>query len=188
MSFGEEWRSAARSGDSATAVGWTDNRPSHETPARETRPPHQPGARDHRPPHEAPVRPTTSVSHGGRSEAPSRTRRRAKLAVRRIDPWSVLKFSLVFSIVLCIVLVVAVAILYFLLSSMGVFESINATIGSFQVKSRPLFTARGVIGVSLLIGLADIFLLTAVATLSAFAYNLCADLVGGIEVILAEHE
>ncbi len=119
--------------------------------------------------------------------------RRAKLAVRRVDPWSVLKFSVLLSIVLCVVFVVAVSVIYLLLSGMGVFDSINATIHSFTATSAdpspaPIFTARGVIGVALVIGLADIVLLTALATLGAFAYNLCADLVGGIEVTLAEHE
>jgi hypothetical protein len=164
MSYGDEWRSAGRSRDSTAAVGWTDENPSQRQSHGVTTAPSSP------------------------TPPPARSRRRAKLQVRRVDPWSVMKFSLVFSIVLCVVLIVAVAFLYFLLSSMGVFDSINSTIGSFQVKSKPLFTAKGVIGVTTLIGIADIFLLTAVATLGAFAYNLCADLVGGIEVTLAEHE
>ncbi|MDP9221081.1 MAG: DUF3566 domain-containing protein [Actinomycetota bacterium] len=167
MSYGDEWRSAGRTRDSTTAVGWTDDRPGQRPPPGMTQ------AVQH---HSQPV--TRSGS----------SRRRAKLQVRRVDPWSVMKFSLVFSIVLCVVLVVAVAILYFLLSGMGVFDSVNATIGTFQVQTKPIFTAKGVIGVTTLVGLADIFLLTAIATLGAFAYNLCADLVGGIEVTLAEHE
>lgn len=122
--------------------------------------------------------------------AAARGPRRAKLQVRRVDPWSVLKFSLVLSVVLCIVLVVAVAILYLLLSGMGVFDSINKTVSSFREagSDQPLFTASGVIGIALVIGLADVVLFTAMATLGAFAYNLCADLVGGIEVTLSENE
>lgn len=167
MTYGDDWRSAGRSGDSATAVGWTGSAPPRQPPVAAT---------------------TTTPRETSAPVAAARTRRRAKLQVRRVDPWSVLKFSLVFSVVLCVVLIVAVSLLYAMLSSMGVFDSINATIGSFQVKSKPLFTAKGVIGVTVLVGLADVFLLTAAATLGAFAYNLCADLVGGIEVTLAEHE
>ena len=119
--------------------------------------------------------------------------RRAKLAVRRVDPWSVLKFSLVLSIVLGVVLVVAVSVIYLLLSGMGVFDSINSTVHSFTASATdpnpaPIFTAKGVIGVALVIGLADVVLFTALATLGAFAYNLCADLVGGIEVTLGERD
>jgi hypothetical protein len=172
MSYGDEWRNASRTVDSPTAVGWVDKDPDRQQP---------------------PAGVTTAPPRETVPPAPSRTRRRAKLLVRRVDPWSVMKFSLVFSIVLCVVLVVAVAILYFLLSGMGVFDSINSTVRSFtasatDAKPAPLFTAKGVIGISVLVGLADIFLLTAVATLAAFAYNLCADLVGGIEVTLTEHE
>ena len=97
---------------------------------------------------------------------------------------------MVMSVVLCLVLVVAVAVLYLLLSGMGVFDSINETVASFREgdADKPLFTAGSVIGIALVIGLADIVLFTALATLGAFAYNLCADLVGGIDVTLSEHE
>lgn len=136
---------------------------------------------------------TALGSRPATTSAAPRGPRRAKLAVRRVDPWSVLKFSLVLSIVLCVVLVVAVSVIYLLLSGMGVFDSINTTVHSFTSTTAnahpgPIFTARGVIGVALVIGLADIVLFTALATLGAFAYNLCADLVGGIEVTLAERD
>src|SRR5689334_3489149 len=51
--------------------------------------------------------------------------RRARLTVRRVDPWSVLKFSFVFSVAILIVWIVAVGILYGMLNSMGLFDKIN---------------------------------------------------------------
>ena len=39
-----------------------------------------------------------------------------------------------------------------------------------------------------LLGLVNVVLFTALATLSAFIYNVCSDLVGGIELTLAEKE
>ena len=165
-----DWRTAALSGQPTAAVSYGERRTAPRTY----------GSGD------GTVRQSTG------SVPPPRGPRRARLQVRRIDPWSVLKFSLVLSVVLCIVMVVAVAVLYLLLSNMGVFQSINETVSSFSPSSDPdagpLFTARSVIGVALVIGLADIVLFTALATLAAFAYNLCADLVGGIEVTLSEHE
>ncbi|MDQ6875263.1 MAG: DUF3566 domain-containing protein [Actinomycetota bacterium] len=137
---------------------------------------------------------TAVGSRPGTTSPPPATRgpRRAKLAVRRVDPWSVMKFSAVLSVVLAVVLVVAAALLYLLLAQMGVFDSVNTTVHSFTGASgsapHSIFTAKNVIGVAAVIGLIDIVLFTALATLGAFAYNLCADLVGGIEVTLAEHE
>ncbi len=43
-----------------------------------------------------------------------------------------------------------------------------------------------VMGLTLVIAAADVVLLTALATLSAFMYNLAAALLGGLEVTLAE--
>lgn len=123
--------------------------------------------------------------------------RRARLVVRRVDPWSVLKFSLLFSICLLVVFVVAVAALYFALDSLGVFESLNKFIrsvtqagpednptGGFDVT----FSAGRIIGGAAVIGAINVVIITAISTLGAFLYNLCSDIVGGIEVTLAERD
>lgn len=123
--------------------------------------------------------------------------RRARLVLRRVDPWSVLKFSLLFSICLLIVFVVAVAALYFALDSLGVFDSVNefvrditqagteeAPTGGFDVT----FSAGKVIGGAAVIGAINVVIITAISTLAAFLYNLCSDIVGGIEVTLAERD
>jgi hypothetical protein len=85
-------------------------------------------------------------------------------------------------------------VLYLALDAMGVFDAVNSSLtdlvsagggggaGGFRI------TAKGVIGTSALIGLVNVVLFTALATLGAFIYNVCADLVGGIEVTLAERD
>jgi hypothetical protein len=45
-----------------------------------------------------------------------------------------------------------------------------------------------VLGFTLLVSIIDVILLTAIATLAAFLYNMAAALLGGIEVTLAEDE
>lgn len=120
--------------------------------------------------------------------------RRARLAVRRVNPWSVLRFTLVYSIALLVILVVAVAALYAVLVTLGVFDSLDAMIGDLTDAGgaggglRSVFSAPRVIGGAALIGLANVVLVTALATLGAVLYNLCADLAGGIEVTFAERE
>lgn len=130
------------------------------------------------------------------SAAASRGPRRARLAIKRIDPWSVMKFSFAVSLVLFLVVIVATSVLYLALNAMGVFDSINSSLGDIVNSgggatggaSSFKITAGGVIGTSALIGAVNVVLFTALATLAAFIYNVCSDLVGGIEVTLAERD
>ncbi|PZF89084.1 DUF3566 domain-containing protein, partial [Micromonospora endophytica] len=128
------------------------------------------------------------------SSAASRGPRRARLNLKRIDPWSVMKFAFAVSVVLFIVIVVATSVLYLALDAMGVFASVNDSLGDLvnagggQGTSGFQITAKGVIFSSALIGLVNVVLFTALATLGAFVYNVCADLVGGIELTLAERD
>jgi hypothetical protein len=88
---------------------------------------------------------------------------------------------------------VAIGVLYGVLNGLGVFDSLNDLIG--QVGSATggegggeVITAGVVFGGAAVIGLINIVLLTALCTISAMIYNLCSDLVGGLEVTLAERD
>ncbi|GIJ47159.1 hypothetical protein Val02_40450 [Virgisporangium aliadipatigenens] len=128
------------------------------------------------------------------SSAAGRGPRRARLHIKRIDPWSTMKFSFAVSLVLFFVAVVATSVLYLALDAMGVFDQVNQAlaemIGSTGGNADNSFriTAKGVVGGSALIGAVNVVLFTALATLGAFIYNVCADLVGGIELTLAEKD
>jgi hypothetical protein len=117
--------------------------------------------------------------------------RRARLTVRRIDPWSTLKFSFVYGLAGMIVLLVAVVVLYGVVDAMGVIDSLrsfladvsnNSTGGGFAV----WLSFGRVMLVAAVIGLFNVILFTAFATLTAFIYNVCTDIVGGVEVTLSE--
>jgi len=129
-----------------------------------------------------------------RPAATPRGPRRARLNVKRIDPWSVMKFSFAVSLVLFVVVIVAASVLYLALDAMGVFTSINSTIaelvdaGGGETGDTFRITARGVIGTAAVLGALNVLLFTSLATLGAFIYNVCADLVGGVEVTLAERD
>jgi Transmembrane domain of unknown function (DUF3566) len=125
--------------------------------------------------------------------AAARGPRRARLTIKRLDPWSVMKFSFFVSLVLFVVLMVATAVLYLALDAMGVFNSINDSLAEMVnagSSSGDTFrvTAKGVLGTAALIGAVNVVLFTALATLAAFIYNVCADLVGGIELTLSERD
>lgn len=121
--------------------------------------------------------------------AAQRGPRRARLYVKRVDPWSVMKFAFALSFVLFFVLIVATAVLYLALDSMHVFTSVNKAIADLVPGNKDVkITAGVVIGSAGAIGLVMVVLCTALSTLAAFIYNVCADLVGGIEVTLSEKE
>ncbi|MGO9507123.1 MAG: DUF3566 domain-containing protein, partial [Mycobacterium sp.] len=54
---------------------------------------------------------------------------RASMQIRRIDPWSTLKVSLMLSVALFFVWMIAVAFLYLVLGGMGVWAKLNSNVG-----------------------------------------------------------
>lgn len=119
--------------------------------------------------------------------------RRADLVVARFEPWSVMKFSFLISLVAWVILFVAVAVLYFALSALGVFDSVQRTLesvtsssGSSGVSLSKWFSASRILGYTMLIGAVNIVLITALSTVGAMIYNLVTHLGGGIEVTLRE--
>jgi hypothetical protein len=113
--------------------------------------------------------------------------RRAKLAVKRLDPWSVFVTSLVLSLLLGIVTIVAAFVLYAVLAGLGVPASINHNIGTITDSSN-LVTRGKFVGIGALIAGANVVLLTALATIGSMLYNLVATFTGGVELTLAERE
>ncbi len=133
-----------------------------------------------------------SAGESAKKPAPRRTRR-AQLRLVQVDAWSVMKTAFLLSIALGIVLVVAVAIIWGVLGAAGVWESINSIVqqavgnasgAPFDIREYA-GTSR-VLGFTMIVAVIDVVLITAIATLGAFLYNLSAALLGGIEVTLAE--
>jgi Transmembrane domain of unknown function (DUF3566) len=122
--------------------------------------------------------------------------RKARLRVARVDPWSVMKVSFVLSIALGIVSLVGTAVVWEVLSSLGVFSSLDKTVGDltsggsgsngFDLSS--VLSFGKVEGYMLIVALVDVVLVTALATLGAYLYNLSSGFVGGLEVTLAEDQ
>jgi hypothetical protein len=146
--------------------------------------------RAQRPSRPAPAPQSTAAPTPRKSS--SRRTRRAQLRLVQVDAWSVMKTSFLLSIALGIVLVVAVAIIWSVLGAAGVWDSINSIVQQavggegepFDIKEY-LATSR-ILGFTMIVAVLDVILITAIATLGAFLYNLSAALLGGIEVTLAE--
>ena len=127
---------------------------------------------------------------------PGRQPRRARLRLTRIDPWSVMKTSFLLSVAFGVVTFVAVFMVWSVLGAAGVWDSVNYAVASIVEgdSGNSTFDVTDYVGMSrvlgftLLVSVLDVILLTALATLTAFLYNLSAALLGGIEVTLAEDE
>lgn len=116
--------------------------------------------------------------------------RKVRLTVSRVDPWSVMKLAFLLSVAIGISLVVAAGMLWSILDGMGVFADLSDVIG--QILGDPAFSLEDYVGFSQVLSLAtvvavvDVVLLTAIATLGSFLYNLSSALVGGLHVTLSD--
>ena len=119
--------------------------------------------------------------------------RRARLRLVQVEPWSVMKTAFLLSVAIGIVTVVAVGIVWGVLGAAGLWDSVNSIVqdsigdssgAPFEIQ-KYLGTSR-VLGFTMIVAVADVVLITAIATLGAFLYNLAAGLLGGIEVTFAE--
>lgn len=137
----------------------------------------------------------TAESRDARVQLSARRSRgpgRASMQIRRIDPWSTLKVSLLLSVALFFVWMITVAFLYLVLGGMGVWAKLNSNVGDLlnnaSGSSAELVSSGTIFGGAFLIGLVNVVLMTALATIGAFVYNLITDLIGGIEVTLADRD
>ena len=131
-----------------------------------------------------------SVASPGRRPRRERTPRRARLQIRHFNVWTVFKFSVVLAVALFFVWLIIVAVLYGTLDHLQAIDHINKTVRTIENDSstKDAVTPKIVFTSAFLIGLLDIVLFIALTTIGAVVYNLCADLVGGIEVTLAERD
>jgi len=160
-------------------------------PPEELLPPEQRGRtpRSERPKRERDQGETAALN----GPTPGRPIRRARLRLVQVEPWSVMKTAFLLSVAIGIVTVVAVGIVWGVLGAAGLWESVNSIVedsigdnsGEPFAIEKYLGTSR-VLGFTMIVAVADVILITAIATLGAFLYNLAASLVGGIEVTFAE--
>jgi hypothetical protein len=112
--------------------------------------------------------------------------RRARLILRRLDPWSVLKFSVMFYFCLMLISLLVFAAIWFVLVNMGVFEEVTKFAGNFNLEV--VFPAGTVFRWYVFLGLLGVVVWSVVTVLLTLLFNLVNDVTGGIEVVLAERE
>ncbi|MCR2052532.1 DUF3566 domain-containing protein [Actinomyces bowdenii] len=119
--------------------------------------------------------------------------RRVRLALTRVDPWSVMKAAFLLSFAAGIMMIVATAFVWFMLDAMHVFSNIEGLVGKVAGEESNAFKALvaylalpQAIAMATIIAVVNIVLMTALTTIGAFLYNITATLVGGIHLTLAD--
>jgi hypothetical protein len=120
--------------------------------------------------------------------------RRTRVVIRRLGPWSVLKFSLFFYFCVWLIVFLALVIIYMLMSAVGAIDSLEKLLGYLFATGEqstrgptPIEVNEGVVGlVTFFAGSILTLVWSLINVLVAFLYNLISDVVGGVEVTLAE--
>lgn len=110
---------------------------------------------------------------------------RRRLTVKRIDPWSVLKFGFVANLVLLVIFMMLMGVVWFIIDRLQIVDQvcgIATDIGFTQcgINAPNLFQSL------LLLGLLWVVIQSAVYVFLAFLYNLIADLVGGLGMTIID--
>lgn len=118
--------------------------------------------------------------------------KRVRLAVSRVDPWSVMKLSFLLSIAIGIMIVVASVVFWLVLDGLHVFTNLNDMIVTIlgsdtqQADLLQYVELQRFVSLATIIAVVDVVLLTALSTICAFLYNVVAALVGGIHLTLTD--
>jgi hypothetical protein len=113
--------------------------------------------------------------------------KQVRLKLVYVDFWSALKLSFLIAVVLGIVLVVVVFLVWTVIASTGIFDSVSqlfqdvAGEGSdFRLDS--IIGLPQVMGFSIIVALLNVVVLTALGAIAALLYNLSVRITGGLLV------
>lgn len=146
------------------------------------------------PPPQAPSQPEVPVAVPmSQRERRRRVRleaRRVRRIVRHIEPWSVLKISVIFYICLWMIFLLAGVLLWSFAESSGTLESVEELIESlFSLEEENEFFSGGTIFRNYAIGTAILSIAgVAFNVLLCVLYNLISDLTGGMRITVIEEE
>jgi len=111
---------------------------------------------------------------------------RVRRVVRKIDPWSVLKVSLVFNAVMALVAVLGTVVFWSVFVNAGIPERINELAVTIGIENGITLDGPVYFRIVVLLAIVGTILMTGLFTLAAVVYNLISDLVGGVELVVLE--
>lgn len=106
---------------------------------------------------------------------------RRKLTLKRIDPWTVLKFGFVVNVALLIVSLLVFWVVWSAIQRLGLVEQFCGSVGTIVLDLRECSLNFGnIFRTYLFLGMLGVIISTGVMVLASFLYNLIADLTGGL--------
>lgn len=122
-----------------------------------------------------------------------RAARRTRVVLRKVGPLSVFKFSLIFYLCVMLIVYLALLIIYVILAAGGAIDSLAKILGyvfgSGDSTSGPtpvVIDGGQVFTWLFFVGLVFTVIWSVINVFVAFLYNLISDIIGGIEITLAE--
>ena len=112
--------------------------------------------------------------------------RRSRLIIRRVDPWTILKFSALLYLSAYFVILVAGIVLWSVATAAGVRGNIESFIGELIASERFEFKAQQILRSSVYGGLVLVVVGTFFNVLLSVLFNLISDVVGGIGISVEE--
>ncbi len=111
---------------------------------------------------------------------------RVRRVIRKVDPWSVLKVSLVFDAIMALIFVLGGVIFWAIFVNAGIPEKINELALLIGLENGINMEGAVYFRIVVLLAVVWTIAMTGFFTLGAVVYNLISDLVGGIEVVVLE--
>ena len=117
------------------------------------------------------------------------TVRRVRRVIRKFDPWTVFKVSLLFHLVITLSVLLGLLILWAVVVNVGIPDALDRFLALITVIDEgDSFFNNGQRFIRVVVFFAAIFsvTMTMLSTISAVLYNLISDVVGGVEVVMLE--
>lgn len=111
---------------------------------------------------------------------------RVRRVIRKVDPWTVLKVSLIFNALMALAFVLGTVIFWAIFVNAGIPERINDLALLIGIENGINLEGAVYFRIVVLLAVVATIAVTGFLTLGAVVYNLISDLVGGIEVIVLE--
>jgi hypothetical protein len=108
--------------------------------------------------------------------------------VRSVDTWTVLRVSFLFYVCVLLVFLIAGSLLWLVASTFGIVHNVEKFIGKLFDLNSFRFQAWSILLGSTLGGMVVVLLGTGANVLAALLYNLIGDVVGGVEITVAEEK